>query len=147
MLCITYACISYTHVHYVIRPIMMGICENNVLRKVCEPQVLLSCEKQFNISFSDRQLGSIRTPQDVLRLISQPREPAPQTVFPKIEQMESLPPNLSVYAASTQSSTKKRVRQPFQNYDCPEHAMFLNKQKKEAKKKRRHLTVIEKRYA
>ena len=129
---------------------MMGICESNVLRKVqsCEPQVLLSCEKQFNISFSDRQLGSIRTPQDVLRLIGQPREPAPQTVFPKIEQMESLPPNLSIYAASTQSSTKKRVRQPFQNYDAPEHATFLNKQEKEArKKKRRHLTVVEKRYA
>ena len=129
---------------------MMGICESNVLSKVqsCEPQVLLSCEKQFNVSFSDRQLGSIRTPQDVLRLISQPREPAPQTVFPKIERMESFPPNLSVYAASAQSSTKKRVRQPFQNYDSPEHAMFLNKQEKEArKKKRRHLTIVEKRYA
>jgi hypothetical protein len=116
--------------------------------KLCYRQVLLSCERQFNVSFNDRQLGSIRTPQDVLRLMSQSREPAPQTVFPKIERMESLPPNLSVYAASTQSSAKKQVRQPFQNYDSPEHATFLNKQKKEArKKKRRHLTVIEKRYA
>ena len=108
----------------------------------------MSCEKQFNVSFSDKQLGSIRTPQDVLHLVNQPIKPAPRTVFPKIERMESLPANLSVYSASTQSSAKKLVRQPFQNYDSPEHATFLNKQKKEAKKKkRRHLTAIEKYYA
>ena len=144
-------CLHIIHTHSLCHIlVMMGICESNVLRKVqsCEPQVLLSCEKQFNISFSDRQLGSIRTPQDVLHLIGQPRESAPQTVFPKVERMESLPPNLSVHAASVQSSAKKRTRQPFQNYDSPEHATFLNKQEKEArKKKRRHLTVIEKRYA
>ena len=110
--------------------------------------MLLSCERRFNISFSDRQLGSIRTFQDVVRLINRPRKPAPQTVFPKIEQMQSLPANLSVHAASTLPSAKKQVRQPFQNYDSPEHSKFLNKQQKETKKrKRRHLTAIVKYYA
>ena len=108
-------------------------------------QVLLSCEREFNCRFGDRQLGSIRTFQDVLHLINHPQKPAPRTVFPKIEQTESLPANLSVQAVSVQPSSKKRVRLPFQNYDSSEHATFLNKQRKEARKrKRRHLTAITK---
>lgn len=108
-------------------------------------QVLLSCERQFDCSFGDRQLGYINTFQDVLNFINSPRKPAPRTVFPNIERIQSLPVNLSVQAVSVQPSTKKRVRLPFQNYDSPEHSTFLNKQQKEARKrKRRHLTAITK---
>ena len=110
-------------------------------------QVLLSCENKFDCNFSDRRLGSIRTFQDVLRTLNRPKRYIPQTVFPKIERIESLPPNLSVQSASVVPSSRKRARQPFQNYDSPEHANFLNKQQKEARKrKRRHLTAITKRY-
>ena len=107
----------------------------------------MSCEEQFGYNFNDRQLGSIKTFQDVLRLMDRPRKPVSRTVFPKIEHTESLPDNLSVQSASVQSVARKKVRLPFQNYDSPQHSMFLNKQQKEARKrKRRHLTAITKRY-
>lgn len=108
--------------------------------------MLLSCEKAFNRSISDGQLGSIVTVNDVIKIFESPQQlPSnPRTPFPTVDTIraqDELPHNLSFPEVTEQSSVPKRTRIPFQNFDSPEHANFLSKQQKEArKKKRRHLT-------
>ncbi len=110
--------------------------------------MLLSCEKAFNRSVPDDQLGSIITVNDVIKFFESPQQPPsnPNAPFPNVDAIraqDELPQNLSFPEMAEHSPVPKRTRIPFQNFDSPKHANFLNKQEREAiKKKRRHLTAL-----
>ena len=108
-------------------------------------QVLLSCEKAFSRTIPDNQLGLMITVNDVIQFFESPQQSSgnPRSLFPSLDVIRSqgeLPQNLSFPEVA--ASVQKRTRKPFQNFDSPEHAKFLTKQQREArKKKRRHLTA------